>query len=120
MTREPRVETDQYLFLEARAYMLQHILHDFSSDDACRLILKNIVPAMKRGYSKLLIKELLIPDWNAPWSLTALDVNVMQSLSGQERTEAQFRNLLESAGLKIEGMWRHENAIDVVIETSLI
>jgi hypothetical protein len=61
MTREPRVETDQYLFLEARAYMLQHILHDFSSDDACRLILKNIVPAMKRGYSKLLIKELLIP-----------------------------------------------------------
>ncbi|KAH8731888.1 S-adenosyl-L-methionine-dependent methyltransferase [Phaeosphaeriaceae sp. PMI808] len=103
----------------ARAYMLQHILHDFSSDDECRRILKNIVPAMTPGYSKLLIKELLIPDRNAPWALTSLDVNVMQSLSGQERTESQFRNLLESAGFKIEGTWGHRNAIDVVIEASL-
>ncbi|KAH7093500.1 S-adenosyl-L-methionine-dependent methyltransferase [Paraphoma chrysanthemicola] len=103
----------------ARAYMLQHILHDFSSDDECRRILKNIVPAMTPGYSKLLIKELLIPDRNAPWALTSLDVNVMQSLSGQERTETQFRDLLESAGFNIEGMWSHPNAIDVVIEASL-
>ncbi|KAH4253204.1 hypothetical protein HBI26_058760 [Parastagonospora nodorum] len=103
----------------ARAYMLQHILHDFSSDDACRRILKNIVPAMTHGYSKLLIKELMIPDRNAPWALTALDVNVMQSLSGQERTEAQFRGLLESVGFKIDGMWGHPDAVDVVIEASL-
>ncbi|KAH6865468.1 S-adenosyl-L-methionine-dependent methyltransferase [Alternaria rosae] len=103
----------------ARAYMLQHILHDFSSDDACRRILRNIVPAMKPGYSKLLIKELLIPDQNAPWAFTAMDVNVMQSLSGQERTESQFRELLGSVGLKMEGIWGHENALDVVIEASL-
>jgi hypothetical protein len=100
--------------------MLQHILHDFSSDDACRRILKNIIPAMTPGYSKLLIKELLIPDRNAPWALTSLDVNVMQSLSGQERTETQFRNLLESVGFKVDGMWGHPNAIDVVIEASLV
>ncbi|KAF2820202.1 S-adenosyl-L-methionine-dependent methyltransferase [Ophiobolus disseminans] len=103
----------------ARAYMLQHILHDYSSDDECRRILKNIIPAMTPGYSKLLIKELLIPDRNAPWALTSLDVNVMQSLSGQERTESQFRNLLESVGFKIDGMWSHKDAIDVVIEASL-
>ncbi|KAF1915254.1 S-adenosyl-L-methionine-dependent methyltransferase [Ampelomyces quisqualis] len=103
----------------ARAYMLQHILHDFSSDDACRRILKNIIPAMTPGYSKLLIKELLIPDRNAPWALTSLDVNVMQSLSGQERTEKQFRSLLESVGFKVDGMWGHPDAIDVVIEASL-
>ncbi|KAF2026060.1 S-adenosyl-L-methionine-dependent methyltransferase [Setomelanomma holmii] len=103
----------------ARAYMFQHILHDFSSDDECRRILKNIVPAMKPGYSKLLIKELILPDRGAPWVLTSLDVNVMQSLSGQERTESQFRNLLDSAGFKIDGMWGHPNAIDVVIEASL-
>ncbi|KAI4643340.1 uncharacterized protein J4E79_011281 [Alternaria viburni] len=103
----------------ARAYMLQHVLHDFSSDDACRRILRNIVFAMKPGYSKLLIKELLIPDRNAPWAFTAMDVNVMQSLSGQERTESQFRELIESLGLKIEGIWIHEDALDVVIEASL-
>ncbi|KAI4906031.1 hypothetical protein J4E90_010946 [Alternaria incomplexa] len=103
----------------ARAYMLQHILHDFSSDDACRRILSNIVSAMKRGYSKLLIKELLISDRDAPWAFTAMDVNVMQSLSGQERTESQFRELLESVGLRIDGISSHENALDVVIEASL-
>ena len=99
--------------------MLQHILHDYSSDDECRRILKNIVPAMTPGYSKLLIKELLVPDRNAPWAFTALDVNVMQSLSGQERTGSQFHNLLESAGFKLEGVWGHKNALDVVIEASL-
>ncbi|KAF1850462.1 S-adenosyl-L-methionine-dependent methyltransferase [Cucurbitaria berberidis CBS 394.84] len=103
----------------ARAYMLQHILHDFSSDDECRRILRNIIPAMTPGYSKLLIKELLIPDRNAPSAFTAMDVNVIQSLSGQERTESQFRNLLESVGFKIEGIWGHQNALDVVIEASL-
>ncbi|CAN9089438.1 unnamed protein product [Alternaria alternata] len=103
----------------ARAYMLQHILHDFSSDDACRRILRNIIPAMEPGYSKLLIKDLLVPDRNAPWAFTALDVNVMQSLSGQERTESQFRELLDSVGLKIEGIWGHKNALDVVIEACL-
>jgi hypothetical protein len=118
--RKRSTKIDPYMFIGARAYMLQHILHDYSSDDECRRILKNIVPAMTPGYSKLLIKELLIPDRNAPPVLTASDVNVMQSLSGQERTESQFRNLLESAGFKIDGMWGHENAIDVVIEASLV
>jgi hypothetical protein len=99
--------------------MLQHVLHDFSSDDECRRILRNVVSAMKRGYSRLLIKELVIPDRGAPWALTAMDVNVIQSLAGQERTEAQFRGLLESVGLKVDGIWRHERAIDVVIEASL-
>jgi hypothetical protein len=113
------MDTNRLCFTGARAYMLQHILHDFSSDDECRRILRNIVPAMKPGYSKLIIKELLIPDRNAPWAFTAMDVNVMQSLSGQERTESQFRELIESVGLKIEGIWGHENALDVVIEAYL-
>jgi hypothetical protein len=48
-----------------------------------------------------------------------MDVNVFQSLAGQEPTETQFRELLESAGFKIDGIWSHPNAIDVVIEASL-
>ena len=99
--------------------MLHHILHDYSSDDECRRILKNILPAMKKGYSKLLIKDLVIPDRNAPWAFTAMDVGVMQSLSGQERTDLQWRNLFDSVGLKVEGIWRHEKALDAVFEAVL-
>lgn len=99
--------------------MLHHVLHDHSSDDACRRILKNIIPAMQKGYSKILIKDLMLPDRDAPWAFTAMDVNVMQSLSGQERTESQFRSLLDSVGLKIEGIWGHDKALEVVIEAAL-
>jgi hypothetical protein len=103
----------------ARAYMLHHVLHDFASDEACRVILRNVVGAMRKGYSKLLVKDLMIPDKGAPWPYTAMDVNVMQSLAGQERTEAQLRELLASVGLKVEGVWRHERALDVVVEAVL-
>ncbi|KAF2846797.1 S-adenosyl-L-methionine-dependent methyltransferase [Plenodomus tracheiphilus IPT5] len=103
----------------ARAYLLQHILHNHASPHACIQILRNITAAMKPGYSKLLIKELLVPERNASWVLTSLDVNVMQSLSGIERTEDQFRELLEEVGLKVEGIWRCESAVDVVIEAVL-
>lgn len=99
--------------------MLHHILHDFASDNACRHILKNIIPAMKPGYSKLLIKDLLIPDRGAPWAFTAMDIGVMHSLAGQERTEAQWRGLFESAGMRIEGVWRHGRALDAVFEVVL-
>jgi hypothetical protein len=99
--------------------MLQHVLHNLSSDNACRRILRNIVSVIMPGFSKLLIKDLLFPNRNVPWGLKAMDVNVFQSLAGQEPTETQFRELLESAGFKIDGIWSHPNAIDVVIEASL-
>jgi hypothetical protein len=101
----------------ARAYMLHHILHDFASDEACRAILRNIVEAMAPGgASKLLVKELVVPDRGAPWAYTAMDTNVLMSLSGEERTESQYRELLGSVGLEVMGIWRHEGAVDVVIE----
>ncbi|OAL53826.1 hypothetical protein IQ07DRAFT_667943 [Pyrenochaeta sp. DS3sAY3a] len=67
-------QAEPFIFIGARACMLQHILHDFTNDGECRHILINIFPAMKPVYSKL-----LIPDRNAPWALTSLDVNFMET-----------------------------------------
>ncbi|KAL4746853.1 hypothetical protein BDW72DRAFT_183937 [Aspergillus terricola var. indicus] len=101
----------------ARAYYLHSVLHDWP-DDLCRKILANLVAAMKPGYSKLLINENVIPNTGAYWETTSLDLIMMQLGSG-ERTERQWRSLLESAGLRIVGIWTAHRGVESLIECEL-
>ena len=71
---------------------------------------------MERGYSKLLIKDVMLPDKGAHWLMTGLDIELMQFLAGKERTKLQWRYLLDSVGLKIEGLYKHEKSYETVIE----
>lgn len=74
---------------------------------------------MKPGYSKLLINENVIPDIEADWQLTALDLMMMTIVSSGERKEQQWRQLLEKAGLKILKIWSYENGVESLIECEL-
>jgi hypothetical protein len=56
---------------------------------------------MIHGHSMLLINEWVVPDTNAPLYPCMLDINMMAGFSSMERTEKQWRNLLESAGFTI-------------------
>jgi hypothetical protein len=57
-------------------YYLRSILHDW--DDAkCAAILRNVVSAMKPGYSKILINEFAIPGRRASAFATRSDFMVM-------------------------------------------
>ncbi|TPR01014.1 Transmembrane amino acid transporter family protein [Aspergillus niger] len=76
----------------ARAYYMHSVLHDWTDDD-CRRILANIIPAMKRGHSKLLLNENVIPSTNAYWETTSLDIIMMADFASTERTEKQWRAL---------------------------
>lgn len=84
----------------ARAYYFKHVLHDWS-DEKATIILNNLKPAMKHGYSKLLIEEFILPDRNAQALPRMTDVAVMVFCSGIERTRKQWANLLQSVGLRI-------------------
>lgn len=99
--------------------MFHHILHDFSSDEAARKLLRNVIPAMKPGYSKLIVKDAIVPAKNAHLTVTTVDLGVMIGFAGRERTEAEWRALLESVGLKVEGIFTHERSDDGVIECML-
>ena len=63
----------------ARAYYMHSVLHDWP-DDTCMSILSNIKAAMERGYSKLLINENVIPDVEAHWETTALDMMMLSPI----------------------------------------
>ncbi len=83
---------------------MHFILHDWP-DDKCRLILQNLKMAMKVGYSKILINDLVLPEKNcSSWS-AATDINMMTILAGMERTRQQWIDLLESVDLEVVKFW---------------
>jgi len=102
----------------ARAYYMHSILHDWNDDD-CRTILGQLKPALEPGYSKILIQEMVVPDMGAHWQLTSLDWELLTHLGGRERTESEWRNLIESAGLKVSGIYKHPQSQDSLMEVDL-
>jgi len=73
---------------------------------------------MENGYSKLLINDFVLPDTEVPLHPTLLDITMMSLCSGVERSEKQWRDLIDSVGLQIVKIWRTEGA-EAVIETTL-
>lgn len=102
----------------ARAYFMHSILHDWS-DEKGREILTQLAKAMKPGFSKLLINENVIPATEASWESTSIDVLMMTLLASQERTAAQWQQLVESAGLKVVKIWTDLKGAESLIECEL-
>ncbi|KAL8836147.1 MAG: hypothetical protein Q9170_003040 [Blastenia crenularia] len=102
----------------AKAYYFRAILHDWP-DRACREILKNTAAAMRKGHSKLLIDDMVLPDTNVPPRAAFFDLSMMALETGAERTKRQWHDLLESAGLRIEKIWSANSGLESVIEAEL-
>ncbi|KAF3002117.1 hypothetical protein E8E13_009927 [Curvularia kusanoi] len=91
----------------AKYYYLRHILHDWNDGDSCR-ILNNIVPVMSSA-SRILIDEVILPDSNVPWQCAFMDLTMMFSLGGRERTQEEWASLLSQAGLRIEEVHTYDD-----------
>lgn len=87
----------------ADAYLIKSVIHDWD-DEKSRAILARIRDAM-RNDSPLLVIEVLAPERLTGSPLEGLvvgsDLNMMLMTGGKERTEAEYRRLLESAGLRV-------------------
>lgn len=99
-------------------YHLHSVLHDWD-DESCLKILANIKPAMRRGYSKILINDLVVPDREAGWFITAMDLCMMSLGSVKERTEADWRALINRSGLVVGDIRTFEAGSESIIELSL-
>lgn len=71
---------------------------------------------MKPGYSKLLIFEWILPDVGTPLYPALLDINMLALLSGMERTETQWTELLSSVELEIVKFWMIDSETEGLIE----
>jgi len=81
------------------AYLLKSVLHDWT-DKAAVKILKKCHEAMK-DEARLLIVEPFMNSANQKDAAKIMDVYLMVTTGGRERTLQDFRNLLEQAGFSI-------------------
>jgi len=82
----------------ADAYVLRHILHDWSDEEAVS-ILRNCRKAMRLD-GRILLVETVIPPLDTPCFGKWLDL-MMLIVGGRERTEEQYRHLFSRAGLEL-------------------
>jgi len=88
----------------ADLYLLKSVLHDWD-DERCHTILQNCRAAMHDG-ARLAIVEFVLPDTMAsdpsllPGAL--LDLIMLTYVGGRERTESEFAQLLQEAGLRLD------------------
>jgi len=99
----------------ARAYYMHQLLDTFNNP-AARSALKNTAAAMTTGYSKLFIQEFVLPPKETSLYQADLDLHMMVLNTGVERTEAEWQELLDSAGLRIVKIWSLGRAAESLIE----
>jgi hypothetical protein len=84
-------------------YVLKSVLHDWD-DERCIAILRSCRAAMDQT-ARLAIIELVLPERMTPssplLSAALLDLIMLAYAGGRERTEAEFRRLLDQARLRL-------------------
>jgi hypothetical protein len=96
----------------ADTYFFRHIIHDWT-DEQCIQILghcRKVIPAN----GKLLIADGVVPAGNAPSPTKDLDMTMLTFPGGKERTEAEFRSLLEASGFTLKSITPTASMINVV------
>ncbi|MGH9720122.1 MAG: methyltransferase, partial [Bryobacteraceae bacterium] len=83
----------------ADAYLLKWIIHDWEDEKAVA-ILKNCRKAIHPG-GRLILFESILAEGNEPDFAKLMDLNMLVMTGGRERTEAQYKSLLERAGFRL-------------------
>ncbi|KAL3477295.1 S-adenosyl-L-methionine-dependent methyltransferase [Aspergillus californicus] len=102
----------------ARAYSLHSILHDWGDEDGVK-ILQNLVPALKKGYSRVLLNEIVVSEEKPTLAATNMDLMMLAHFAVRERTEAEWRDILAKAGLAIVKIHTYPGVAESVIEAEL-
>lgn len=111
-----RVETVAGNFFEsvpvADAYLLKHIIHDWDDQRAIK-ILTNISASMNPN-GRVLLVEVVIPEGNEPHFGKLMDLEMLVSPGGVERTVEEYRQLLSDSGLCLTRIIPTKSAYSIV------
>jgi hypothetical protein len=87
----------------AERYLLANVLHDWGDERSIE-ILRNCRRAMARTGRVLIVERLIPEDGSDPLPTLLSDINMLVLSGGKERTNAEYCELLEAAGLKLESV----------------
>jgi len=97
------------------AYVLKSIIHDWSDDDAER-ILRTVRAAIAPG-GKLVLLESVLPERPSSHVSVMIDLEMMVALHGKERTRAEWTALLRRAGFRLDRVVNTAGPVDVIEST---
>ncbi len=95
------------------AYIMKYILHDWN-DAECEQILTHCRSAMAPGGTVLVVDTVIEPGNEPQWG-KLLDINMMALTGGRERKAAEFAQLFERAGLRLEKIIATECPLSVMV-----
>jgi len=96
----------------ADCYLIMQVIHDWDDQEAAR-ILGAIRKAAAPG-AKLLLIECIVPEDSRPSWTKLLDLQMLTLLSGKERTEKEYSEMLRTAAFRLD------RVIDVGMSTSIL
>lgn len=113
----PRYEVFGGSFFEsvppgAQAHIMSFIIHDWDDESSLK-ILKNCHKALPEG-GKIFIAENIIGPPNEFSLGKLLDMEMLVMTTGKERTEGEFKNLLENAGFKFKGVTQTAGPLSII------
>jgi ubiquinone/menaquinone biosynthesis C-methylase UbiE len=96
----------------ADAYLMKHIIHDW--DDArAKLILHNISRVIRRG-GRVLLVEIVVPEGNDQHLSKLMDLEMLTSPGGVERTAREYRLLLGQSGFRLTQIIPTKSAYSII------
>ena len=100
----------------AQAYLLSHIIHNWSDKESADIlrVVRSAIPADGR----LLVVDMVLPDDDREHYAKDLDIRMLASFDGKERSEAEFAELLDSAGFRLDQVIDLDVAGECVIVAS--
>jgi len=102
----------------ARAYSLHSILHDWGDEEGVK-ILENLKPALEPGYSRVLLNEIVLSEETPTIAATSMDMMMLAHFAVRERTEADWKGIIEKSGLRFLKIWNYPGVAESVIEAEL-
>jgi hypothetical protein len=98
------------------AYLLKSVLHDWD-DEQSLVILSRCREAMTES-ARLLVIEMIVPEHLGSSPVDGLivgtDLGVLTMMEGQERTEREYRILLEAARLRVDRIVSTRSAFTII------
>jgi hypothetical protein len=93
-------------------YLLSHIIHDWN-EEQCLTILRHCRNVIQPD-GRLLIIETVLPTGDTPHQGKVQDMVMLVVPGGQERTEAEYAELLRKTGFRLGRVVPTESVVSVV------
>jgi hypothetical protein len=97
----------------ADAYILRKIIHDWSDDEAAR-ILTTCRATLNEG-GRILVVEHIVHEWDEWSGIKFGDLEMMVLTHGHERTVTEFRSLFATAGLQLERIVSTSSELSILV-----